>query len=154
MYSGSQLESATTFCLINCQVTKQLPRKKSVPRALACVDVAGKVVVVVADEVCGARRLDEVQTEVERASDIAEDALDSLLMLHRRPLHESADEPDGERQIRASVHQVAQTAHEPPVVWGSTSSAVMCLLSLSRSSIGVWARLQPAILPNSRMRLA
>ena len=85
-------------------------------RALACVDVAGEVAVVVADEVCGAGRLDEVQTEVERASDIAEDALDSLLMLHRRPLHEPADEADGERQIGLSVHHIVQPADEAPVV--------------------------------------
>jgi hypothetical protein len=57
-----------------------------------------------------------VQTVVERASDIAKNVLDSSLVLHHGSLHELANEADSERQIRASVHQVAQTTDQAPVV--------------------------------------
>jgi hypothetical protein len=48
-----------------------------------------------------------VKTKVEGARHILKNALDSLLVLHRGPLHEPADKPDDECQVRASVQQVA-----------------------------------------------
>ena len=86
--------------------------------ALACVNVTGEVAVIVADEPCGARHLGEVQTEVKGASHISENALDSQFMLHHRPLHEPTNKLNDERQVWASVHQIAQTADELLVVHG------------------------------------
>jgi hypothetical protein len=54
--------------------------------ALACVDVAGEVAIAVPDEVFRARAPQVVQAIVEGALDVAEDPLDSLLMLRRRSL--------------------------------------------------------------------
>ena len=87
-------------------------------RALVCVDVAGEVTVAVADEARYAGRPGVVKTLVEGARHILKDALDRLRMLHRGLLHEPAHEYDDERQVRPSVHQVAQTADELLVVRG------------------------------------
>ena len=40
MYSASQLDNATTFCLINCQLTEHSPRKNMVPLVLLLVSVS------------------------------------------------------------------------------------------------------------------
>ena len=40
MYSTSQLDKATTFCLTDCQQTKQLPRKNMVPLVLLLVSTS------------------------------------------------------------------------------------------------------------------
>lgn len=40
MYSASQLDRATTCCLIDCQLTRHLPKKKSVPVVLLLLSMS------------------------------------------------------------------------------------------------------------------
>src|SRR6185312_9510669 len=40
IYFASQLDSATTFCLVDCQQTKQPPRKNMVPLVLLLVSTS------------------------------------------------------------------------------------------------------------------
>jgi len=86
--------------------------------ALTHVNVAGEVTVAVPDD---ARRVGTpcvVQTVVEGAFYVAQDPIDCLLVLRRWPLHEPAHVPDGERQVRPGVHQVAQAVDNAPVLCG------------------------------------
>jgi hypothetical protein len=39
MYSASQLDKATTYCLINYQLTRHLPKKKRIPLVLLLVSM-------------------------------------------------------------------------------------------------------------------
>ena len=56
-----------------------------------------------------------VQTVVQGPGHVSENALQGLQVV---PFHEPAHEYDDERQVRPSVHQVAQTADELLVVRG------------------------------------
>jgi hypothetical protein len=40
MYSASQLEKVTTCCLIDCQLTRHLPKKKRIPLVLLLVSMS------------------------------------------------------------------------------------------------------------------
>jgi len=88
--------------------------------ALACVDVAGEVTVVVLYEVLRTGTPWVVQAVVGGACDVAEDPLDGLLMLRRRSLHEATDVANGERQVWPRVDEVAKAAHNAPVLHGIT----------------------------------
>ena len=76
---------------------------------------------------------------------------DSLLVLHHGSLHEPTDEPDGECQVRASVHQVAQTADETSVMSGvdlrravPTKPQSFLHWSMGRTAAShVWRRVMP-----------
>jgi len=119
MYSASQLERATTFCLMECQLTKQLPRKKSDPLVLLLVSTSlGEVTVGVADEASASWSLGVVEAKVKRAGEVAQDSLDRPLMLDSWPLHEPTHKAGGLGQVRACVHQVAQAPDETPVLSG------------------------------------
>jgi hypothetical protein len=111
-------------------------------RALASADVAGVVTVAVPDKVCLPRAPRVEEAVVESPCNIADDSLHSLLMLHRRSLHEPTNVADGECQVRSCVGEVA-----------STSSVVLSWLSFSLSSIGVRAGLQSVSPASSTTRL-
>jgi hypothetical protein len=67
-------------------------------RALAGVDVAGVVTVIVPDKVCLPRAPRVVEVVVESLYNIADDSLHSLLMLRYQSLHEPTNIADGKCQ--------------------------------------------------------
>jgi hypothetical protein len=85
-------------------------------RALAGVDVASVVTVVVPNKVCLPRAPQVVEAVVESPCNIADDSLHSLLMLRRRSLHEPTNVADGECQVRPCVGEVAKAPHKTPVL--------------------------------------
>jgi hypothetical protein len=70
--------------------------EEDLARALAGVDITSVVTVAVPDKVCLPRAPRTVEAVVESPYNIADDSLHSLLMLHRRSLHEPTNIADGE----------------------------------------------------------
>jgi hypothetical protein len=85
-------------------------------RALAGVDVAGVVAVIVPDKVYLPRAPRLVEAVVESPRNIADDPLHSLLVLHCRSLHESTNVADGECQVWSCMGKVAKAPHKTSVV--------------------------------------
>jgi hypothetical protein len=85
-------------------------------RALAGVDVAGMVAVVVPNKVWLPRAPRVVEAVVESLRNIADDPLHSLLVFRCRSLHELTNVADGECQIRPCVGEVAKAPHKTPVL--------------------------------------
>jgi hypothetical protein len=85
-------------------------------RALAGVDVASVVTVAVPDKVCLLRAPRVVEAVVESSCNIADDSLHSLLMLHRRSLHEPTNVTDIECQVRPCVDEVVKASHKTPIL--------------------------------------
>jgi hypothetical protein len=84
MYSALQLDKALT------------EEEEDLTRALAGVDVTSVITVAVPDKVCLPREPRVVDALVESPCNIADDSLHSLLMLHRRSLHEPTNVADRE----------------------------------------------------------
>jgi hypothetical protein len=74
------------------------------------------VTVVVPDKVCLPRAPQLVEAVVESPCNIADDLLHSLLVLHRRSLHEPTNVADGECQVRPCVGEVAKAPHKTSVL--------------------------------------
>jgi hypothetical protein len=90
---------------------------------------------------------------VESPCNIADDPLHSLLVLHRRSLHEPTNVADGECQVRLRVGEVAKAHHKTSYCVASTSSVMLLRLNFSLSSIGVRAGLQSMSPASSTMCL-
>jgi hypothetical protein len=82
--------------------------------ALAGVDVASVVAVAIPDKVCLPRASRVVEAVVESPCNIADDPLQSLLVLRRRSLHENV--ADGECQVQSCVGEVSKAPHKTPVL--------------------------------------
>jgi hypothetical protein len=67
--------------------------------ALAGVDVTGVVTVAIPNKVCLPRAPQVVEVMVKSPCNIADDSFHSLMMLHRRSLHEPTNIADGECQV-------------------------------------------------------
>jgi hypothetical protein len=102
--------------------------------ALAGVDVAGVVTVTVPDKVCLPRAPRVVEAVVESPCNIADDPLHSLLVFHRRSLHEPTNVADGECQVRPCVGEVAKVPRK---------TSVLCSVHLLRCAVA--AQLQPLL---------
>jgi hypothetical protein len=85
-------------------------------RALASVDVADVVTVVVPDKVCLPRAHRVVEVVVESPYNIADDPFHSMMVLRRRSLHEPINVADGECQVRLCVGKVAKAPHKTSVL--------------------------------------
>jgi hypothetical protein len=90
--------------------------EEDLAHTLAGVDIAVVVTVTVPDKVCLPRAPQLVEAVVESPCNIADDSLHSLLMLHRRSLHESTNVADGECQVQPCVGKVAKALHKTPVL--------------------------------------
>jgi hypothetical protein len=90
--------------------------EEDLTRALAGVDVTDVVTVVVPDNVCLPRAHRIVEAVVKSPCNIVDDSLHSLLMLHRRSLHEPTNITDGECHVRPCVGEVAKAPHKTSVL--------------------------------------
>jgi hypothetical protein len=93
-----------------------LAEEEDPTRALAGVDVTGVVTIAVPDKVCLPRAPRVVEPVVESPCNIADDPLHSMLVLHRRPLHEPTNVVNGECQVWSCVGEVAKAPHRMPVL--------------------------------------
>jgi hypothetical protein len=85
-------------------------------RALAGVDVASVVTIVIPDKVCLPRAPQIVEAVVESPCNIADDPLHSLLVLRHRSLHEPTNVANRECQVRPCVGEVAKAPYKTPVL--------------------------------------
>jgi hypothetical protein len=74
------------------------------------------VAIAVPDKVFLPRAPQVVEVVVESPCNIANDPIHSLLVLHRRPLHEPTNVADGECQVRLCVGEVAKAPHKTLVL--------------------------------------
>jgi hypothetical protein len=112
-------------------------------RALAGVDVTGVVTVAIPNKVCLPRAPQVVEAVVESSCNIADDSLHSLMMLHRRSLHEPTNIADGECQVWPCVHEVAKAPHKTPILcsihllYRAVAAQLQSLLHRSESWVAV-----------------
>jgi hypothetical protein len=113
---GLTAEQGHHLLLDRLPANEALAEEEDPARALASVDVAGVVTVIVPDKVCLPRAPRVVDAVVESPCSIADDPLHSLLVLRRRLLHEPTNVADGECQVQPCVGEVAKSPHKTPVL--------------------------------------
>jgi hypothetical protein len=113
--------------------------EEDLTRALAGVDVADVVTVVVPDFVCLPRASRVVETVVESLHNIVDDPLHNLLVLRCRSMYEPTNVADGECQEQPCVCEVAKASHK---------TSVLRSVYLLRRAIA--AQLQPLLHRNER----